>query len=52
MHATRRNGALDYCQGDTYGIGLYSQIFSVMPFAQGMALMLSKNLDEYINENT
>ena len=52
MHATRQNGALDYCQGDTYGIGLYSQIFSVMPFAQGMALMLSKNLDEYINENT
>ena len=21
MKATRRNGALDYCQGDTYGIG-------------------------------
>jgi unsaturated rhamnogalacturonyl hydrolase len=48
MKATRRNGALDNCQGDTYGIGYYSQIFSVMPFAQGLALKLSKQLDEYV----
>lgn len=49
MTATRRNGALDYCQGDTYGIGYYSQVFSVMPFAQGMALKLSKGLDSVYN---
>lgn len=45
MKATRRNGAVDYCQGDTYGIGYYSRIFSVMPFVQGLALKLSKQLD-------
>ena len=46
MQATRRNGAIDNCQGDTYGIGYYSQIFSVMPFAQGLALKLSKALNK------
>jgi unsaturated rhamnogalacturonyl hydrolase len=47
MKATRRNGAVDYCQGDTYGIGYYSQIFSVMPFVQGFALRLSKKIDTF-----
>jgi len=47
MKATRRNGAVDYCQGDTYGIGYYSQIFSVMPFVQGLALRLSKKIDTF-----
>lgn len=51
MKVTRRNGALDNCQGDTYGIGYYSQIFSVMPFAQGLTLKLSKELDQYTDEN-
>ena len=45
MSSTRRNGALDNCQGDTYGIGYYSMIFSVMPFAQGLAILLAKKLD-------
>lgn len=45
MSATRRDGSLDYCQSDTMGIGYYSQIFSTMPFAQGMTLLLSKSLD-------
>ncbi len=45
MKAIRRNGALDYCQGDTYGIGYYSQIFSVMSFAQGVALRFFKEID-------
>ncbi len=48
MKVTRRNGALDNCQGDTYGIGYYSQIFSVMPFAQGLALKFSRELDGFI----
>ena len=51
MKVTRRNGALDYCQGDTYGIGFYSHLFSIMPFVQGMALLLSKRIDEILNEN-
>ena len=48
MKVTRRDGALDNCQGDTYGIGYYSQIFSVMPFAQGLALKFSRELDGFI----
>lgn len=49
MKATRRNGAIDYAQGDTKGVGFYSRIFSIMPFAQGMSLYLSKELDKYEN---
>jgi unsaturated rhamnogalacturonyl hydrolase len=44
MSATRRNGAIDFCQGDTLGPGLYSRTFDIMPFAQGIALRLSKQL--------
>ncbi|NDV67958.1 glycoside hydrolase family 88 protein [Dysgonomonas sp. 25] len=47
MAATRRTGAIDFCQGDTKGIGYYSTTYSVMPFAQGIALKLSKELDAY-----
>ena len=47
MKATRRTGAIDFCQGDTKGIGYYSTTFSIMPFAQGMALKLSKELNKY-----
>lgn len=35
---TRRNGALDYCQGDTVDVGIFSQRMDIMPFAQGMLL--------------
>ncbi|WP_165021609.1 hypothetical protein [Dysgonomonas sp. ZJ279] len=49
MRQTRRTGAIDFCQGDTKGIGYYSTSFSVMPFAQGIALKLSKDLNEYAN---
>ena len=45
MTVTRRTGAIDCCQGDTKGIGYYSMTFSVMPFAQGIALKLSKELN-------
>lgn len=47
MSATRRDGSLDYCQADTQGTGFYSHVFSTMPFAQGMALLLSKELNAY-----
>ena len=38
MQSTMRDGAIDSCQGDTHGIGSFSQTFDIMPFAQGMAL--------------
>ncbi|MBK5721509.1 hypothetical protein JGH11_11560 [Dysgonomonas sp. Marseille-P4677] len=47
MRQTRRTGAIDFCQGDTKGIGCYSTFFSVMPFAQGIALKFSKELNKY-----
>lgn len=33
---TRRNGAVDFSQGDTKGIGIYSQNFDILPFTQGL----------------
>lgn len=38
MKFTRRDGALDYCQGDTVDVGIFSQRMDIMPFAQGMLL--------------
>jgi unsaturated rhamnogalacturonyl hydrolase len=35
---TRMTGAIDWCQGDTKGIGVFAQTYDVMPFAQGMCL--------------
>lgn len=35
---TRRNGAVDFSQGDTMGIGMYSRAFDIMPFTQGFVL--------------
>lgn len=46
--ATRRDGAIDYCQGDSLGIGLYSQRFDILPFAQGITLFFSKKLDRFL----
>jgi unsaturated rhamnogalacturonyl hydrolase len=45
MQATRRTGEIDWCQGDTPGPGQYSRRMGIMPFAQGMALALSKELN-------
>ena len=50
MKATQRNGCIDYCQGDTKGIGAYSFLYSYMPFVQGMTLVLLKRYKE-INED-
>lgn len=35
---TRITGAIDWCQGDTKGIGIFAQTYDIMPFAQGMTL--------------
>lgn len=47
MKNTRRDGAIDFAQGDTKGIGFYSNQFGIMPFVQGMGIYLSKKLDKY-----
>ena len=47
MSITRRNGEIDFAQGDTKGIGSYSNIFDIMPFTQGMTLYLSHEIDKY-----
>lgn len=44
MSVTRRNGEVDFAQGDTMGIGNYSRRFEPMPAAQGFALSLAKKL--------
>lgn len=36
---TMMDGAVDQCQGDTHGIGIFSQDFDIMPFAQGILLL-------------
>lgn len=35
---TRITGAIDWCQGDTKGIGIFAQTYDIMPFAQGLTL--------------
>ncbi len=44
MKVTKRDGAIDMCQGDTKDIGVYSQEFGILPFAQGFALRTFYNL--------
>lgn len=48
MRATQRNGAVDYSQGDTKGIGYYSTEFSTIPFTLGITLYLSNELNKYV----
>lgn len=35
---TRKNGKVDYSQGDTKDIGVYSMQFNILPFTQGFCL--------------
>ncbi|MGM7721172.1 glycoside hydrolase family 88 protein [Metabacillus sp. Hm71] len=38
MMVTRRNGAVDFSQGDTKDIGVYSTLFDILPFTQGFSI--------------
>lgn len=38
MQVTRRDGAVDFSQGDTKSIGVHSQHFDILPFTQGLAV--------------
>lgn len=52
MSMTMRSGAVDGCQGDTHGLGMFSQVYDVMPFAQGSLLRaLAINTEEAFNES-
>ena len=46
MTVTRRNGIVDFSQGDTKDIGVYSQLFDKMPFTQGLAI---RSVNKYKN---
>jgi len=45
MKVTRRNGVIDFCQGDTKGIGIYATTFDLMPFVQGLTIRLASSLE-------
>ena len=45
LKCTRVSGAIDWCQGDTKGIGVFSQTYDIMPFAQGMCLRAIHTLE-------
>jgi len=38
MKVTRRDGIIDFSQGDTKAIGIHSQEFNLLPFTQGFAV--------------
>ncbi|MDQ6423258.1 glycoside hydrolase family 88 protein [Paenibacillus sp. LHD-117] len=39
---TRKDGAIEFSQGDTKDIGHYSTLFGIMPFTQGFAIRVSQ----------
>lgn len=41
MKVTRRGGEVDFSQGDTKDIGVYSSLFGILPFTQGFAIRLA-----------
>ena len=46
MSVTMKSGEIDVCQGDTHGIGAFSHVYDIMPFAQGLttaALFVIRN---------
>ena len=42
---TRRNGVIDYAQGDTMGIGFYSDSLRVVPATQGFAVAAIREIE-------
>ncbi|GAA4274186.1 hypothetical protein GCM10022258_34820 [Aquimarina gracilis] len=50
MKVTRRNGVIDFCQGDTKGIGDYAKTFDLMPFVQGLTVRLVVDFNSVIKK--
>lgn len=48
---TRRNGEVDFSQGDTKDIGVYSNSFDIFPFTQGFCIRSSNLYLDIINRN-
>ncbi|MEH6949740.1 glycoside hydrolase family 88 protein [Bacillus sp. JJ634] len=40
MTVSRRNGEIDFSQGDTKDIGVYSMLFNILPFTQGYSIRM------------
>ncbi|WP_253957831.1 glycoside hydrolase family 88 protein [Metabacillus halosaccharovorans] len=40
MKVTRKSGTVDFSQGDTKDIGVYSMLFNILPFTQGFCIRL------------
>ncbi|MOA21960.1 Glycosyl Hydrolase Family 88 [compost metagenome] len=40
MRVTRRSGAVDFSQGETKDIGVYSMLFNLLPFTQGFCIRM------------
>jgi unsaturated rhamnogalacturonyl hydrolase len=51
MKVTRRDGAIDFSQGDTKAIGVHSQEFDILPFTQGFALRTVNFYNSYLKSN-
>jgi len=45
MRVTRRSGAVDFSQGDTKDIGVYSMLFGILPFTQGLCIRMVSAYD-------
>ncbi|MDM5190856.1 glycoside hydrolase family 88 protein [Bacillus sp. DX4.1] len=48
MKVTRKDGAVDFSQGDTKDIGVYSVLFNILPFTQGFCIRL---INSYLSRN-
>ncbi|PEJ30587.1 glycoside hydrolase family 88 protein [Bacillus pseudomycoides] len=48
MKVTRKDGAVDFSQGDTKDIGVYSTLFNILPFTQGFCIRL---INSYLSRN-
>lgn len=49
MSVTRRSGAVDFSQGDTKDIGVYSTLFGVLPFTQGYSLRIARKFRQDVS---
>ncbi|WBW98958.1 glycoside hydrolase family 88 protein [Oceanirhabdus sp. W0125-5] len=47
MRVTRKNGAVDFSQGDTKDIGVYSSLFNILPFTQGFCIRCINLFENY-----
>jgi unsaturated rhamnogalacturonyl hydrolase len=52
MGVTRRNGAVDFSQGDTKDIGVYSNHFNLLPFTQGFCIRLVNDFMKLTREKS